>query len=85
MVLLTKSLHEGQFTWALIRDGVVHLSATQLAMLVDGLGWTRVSSKPKAAGRCWVRGEDFAAACRARMNGLIMTPCPDPLPTDPAV
>jgi transposase len=35
MVLVTKWLHRGQFTWPPIRDGVVHLSATQLAMLLD--------------------------------------------------
>ena len=39
-------LHQGRFTWPPIRDGVVHLSATQLAMLLDGLEWTRVSPKP---------------------------------------
>jgi len=42
----TKWLHQGHFTWPPIRDGVVHLSATQLAMLLDGLEWTRVSPKP---------------------------------------
>ena len=36
----------GAGTWPPIRDGVVHLSATQLAMLLDGLEWTRVSPKP---------------------------------------
>jgi len=46
MVLVTKWLQEGNFTWPPIRDGVVHLSATQLAMLLDGLEWTRVSHKP---------------------------------------
>ena len=46
MVLVTKWLHQGRFTWPPIRDGVVHLSATQLAMLLDGLEWTRVSPKP---------------------------------------
>ena len=46
MVLVTKWLQEGRFTWPPIRDGVVHLSATQLAMLLDGLEWTRVSPKP---------------------------------------
>ena len=35
MVLVTKWLHQGRFTWPPIRDGVVHLSATQLAMLLD--------------------------------------------------
>ena len=46
MVLVTKWLHQGRFTWPPIRDGVVHLSVTQLAMLLDGLEWTRVSPKP---------------------------------------
>ena len=45
MVLVTKWLHERRFTWPPIRDGVVHVSATQLAMLLDGLDWTRVSPK----------------------------------------
>jgi transposase len=46
MVLVTKWLQQGGFTWPPIRDGVVHLSATQLAMLLDGLEWTWVSPKP---------------------------------------
>src|SRR6516162_4282440 len=43
MVLVTKWLEQGRFTWPAIRDGVVHLSATQLSMLLDGLDWTRVT------------------------------------------
>ncbi len=46
MVLVTKWLQQGSFTWPPIRDGVVHLSVTQLAILLDGLDWTRVSPKP---------------------------------------
>jgi transposase len=46
MVLVTKWLHEGRFTWPPIRDGAVHLSPTQLTMLLDGLDWTRASPKP---------------------------------------
>ena len=42
MVLVTKWLHQGRFTWPPIRDGVVHLSATQLAMLLDGIDFGRV-------------------------------------------
>jgi transposase len=45
MVLVTKWLEEGRFTWPPIRDGVVSLTATQLSMLVDGLDWTRVTPK----------------------------------------
>jgi transposase len=46
MVLVTKWLEQGRFSWPPIRDGVVHLSATQLAMLLDALDWMRVSPKP---------------------------------------
>lgn len=45
MVLVTKWLEQGRFTWPPIRDGVVYLTATQLAMLIDGLDWTRVAPK----------------------------------------
>lgn len=45
MLLVTKWLEQGCFTWPPIRDGVVHLTSTQLAMLLDGLDWTRVSPK----------------------------------------
>jgi transposase len=47
MVLVTKWLEQGRrFTWLPVRDGAVHLSATQLAMLLDGLDWMQVSAKP---------------------------------------
>ena len=46
MVLVTKWLEQGGFTWPPIRDGVVDLSSTQLAMLLDGLDWTRAAPKP---------------------------------------
>jgi len=45
MVLVTKWLHEGRFTWPPIRDEAAHLSATQLTMLLDRLDWTRASPK----------------------------------------
>jgi transposase len=43
MVLVTRWLEQGRFTWPPIRDGAVQLSAAQMAMLIDGLDWTRVS------------------------------------------
>jgi transposase len=43
MVLVTQGR---LFTWPPIRDGAVHLSATQLAILLDGYDWTQVSPKP---------------------------------------
>jgi transposase len=45
MVLATKWLEEGHFVWPPVRDGAVHLSRTQLALLVDGLDWTRAVPK----------------------------------------
>jgi transposase len=45
MVLVTKWLEEGCFTWPPIHDGVVCLTATQLSMLIDGLDWSRVTPK----------------------------------------
>lgn len=45
MVLVTKWLEQGRFTWPPIRDGAVYLTPTQLAMLLDGLDWTQVSPK----------------------------------------
>ena len=63
MVPVTKWLHQGRFAWPPIRDGIVHLSSTQLSMLLDGLEWTRVSPKPvKQPGARRVRGADFAGA-----------------------
>lgn len=55
LVLATKRLEAGQFCWPKIEDGVVRLSATQLAALVEGLDWKRVHaaravSVPAVAG-----------------------------------
>jgi transposase len=47
IVLATKWLEEGHFTWPGIADGAVHISGAQMAMLVAGLDWTRVSA-PRA-------------------------------------
>ncbi len=43
MVLMTKWLEEGRFTWPPIRDGSVRLTATELTILLSGLDWTRFS------------------------------------------
>ena len=44
----------------------------------------RLTQACEAAGRCWLRGEDFAGACSARMYLLIMAIRSDALPTDAA-
>jgi transposase len=47
MVLTTKWLEEGKFAWPPIQSGVLRLTATQLAMLFDGLGeWLRIAPQP---------------------------------------
>lgn len=54
LCLYYKRLEEGRFVWPPVRDGVVRLSAAQMAMLLDGLDWSRVRPRtiapPKAAG-----------------------------------
>jgi transposase len=47
MMLVTKWLHQGRFTWPPIRDGVVHVSATQLAMLLDASASPRATSRSR--------------------------------------
>jgi transposase len=42
LVLAVKRLEAGQFCWPKIEDGVVRLSAAQLAALVEGFDWRRV-------------------------------------------
>ena len=46
LILATKRIEEGRFTWPPIQGGVVRLTAAQFSMLVDGLDWTRVSPRP---------------------------------------
>jgi transposase len=47
IVLATKWLEEGKFVWPPVQSGTLLLTATQLAMLFDGLGdWFRVAPQP---------------------------------------
>ena len=53
LVLYWKRLEQGAFRWPPICDGVMRLSASQLAALVDGLDWSRLDvrdvPRPEAA------------------------------------
>ena len=42
LVLFWKRLEHGAFRWPPISDGVMRLSASQLAALMDGLDWARL-------------------------------------------
>jgi len=46
LCLFMKRLERGRFTWPPIRDGVIALTAAQLAMLLEGLDWSRVRPVP---------------------------------------
>ena len=55
VVLVAKRLENGRFCWPTITDGVVRLTAAQLAALLEGLDWKRVHqphqvSVPAVAG-----------------------------------
>jgi transposase len=53
LALFWKRLEQGAFRWPPISDGVMRLSASQLAALVDGLDWSRLHAhdvpRPEAA------------------------------------
>jgi transposase len=47
MILTTKWLEEGRFTWPPIQAGAMRLTPTQFAMLFDGLSeWCRIEQRP---------------------------------------
>lgn len=41
MCLFAKRLEHGKFVWPSIVDGVLQMSAAQLALLVEGMDWRR--------------------------------------------
>ena len=43
--LFAKRLEAGKFRWPRIEDGVMRLSAAQLAGLIEGLDWMRVRAR----------------------------------------
>ena len=45
LMLVWKRLEQGAFRWPPISDGVMRLSASQLAALVDGLDWARLQAR----------------------------------------
>ena len=47
LVLVWKQLPQGSFRWPPVMDGVMRLSAVELAALFDGLDWTRVQAAPR--------------------------------------
>ena len=50
LCLMAKRLEQGSFRWPSIQDGVMRLTAAQLATLIEGLDWRRVHGgrRPKA-------------------------------------
>jgi transposase len=49
--LLAKRLEGGQFRWPKVEDGMISLSAAQLATLLEGLDWARTERLAVAAPR----------------------------------
>ena len=49
LILYWKRLEGGAFRWPPISDGVMRLSASQLAAHVDGLDWSRLQARDIAA------------------------------------
>jgi transposase len=49
LCLFHKRLEKGRFVWPPVQDGAIRLSAAQLALLLEGLDWSRVRPKPVTA------------------------------------
>jgi transposase len=45
LVLFWKRLEQNAFRWPPITDGVMRLTAAQLAALVDGMDWSRLNAR----------------------------------------
>lgn len=48
LVLFWKRLEHGAFRWPPVSDGVMRLTASQLAALVDGMDWSRLHARDVA-------------------------------------
>jgi transposase len=48
LVLFWKRLEHGAFRWPPISDGMMRLTASQLAALVDGMDWSRLHAREVA-------------------------------------
>jgi transposase len=48
LCLVTKRLETGAFTWPLVRDGAVTLSAAHLRLLFTGMDWTQIGPRTAA-------------------------------------
>lgn len=48
LCLMAKRLEQGGFRWPGIRDGVIRLTAAQMAVLLEGADWRRVHGGRKA-------------------------------------
>jgi transposase len=48
LVLLSKRLERGRFTWPPVQDGAVTLSAAQLNLLFSGVDWSQVVPRTTA-------------------------------------
>jgi transposase len=49
LVLFWKRLEQGAFRWPPLSDGMMRLSTSQLAALVDGLDWSRLQARDVVA------------------------------------
>lgn len=59
MSLYAKRLERGRFIWPSPADGVVAISAAQLAYMLDGIDWRNLGFPPRSGG---TRSEHYAAS-----------------------
>jgi hypothetical protein len=59
-VLFLKRLEHGAFRWPPISNGMMRLTASQLAALVDGMDWSRLYTQYRGVIRGWGTGSQHA-------------------------
>src|SRR4051812_45717207 len=66
--LFAKRLEDGKFRWPNMQDGVMRLSAAELAALLEGLDWKRVHAAregPAPVQPAWLRHSESAGGKRS--------------------
>ena len=62
LILFWKRLEHGAFKWPPVSDGMMRLTASQLAALVDGMDWSRLHARGVSANLLHCRHADRCAS-----------------------
>jgi len=80
LILFWKRLEQGAFKWPPVTDGVMRLRSAQLAVLVDGMDWSRLHrgklhDRQRHRESCDLLNQDCCWASQMRANLIQISPC----------